>query len=163
MAIIVEDGTGITNADSYASVADLDAYATHRLDVSGYSTAQKEAALVIASADWLDGYHNFRGDKLVSTQGLHFPTDEDAFPDAIVTAALKAALLQLQGLLLVDLSSVSQSGDVESESKSLGSLSKSVTYKSGTARTYSRTIPKDLTGIIRPYFEAGTLGVTYRL
>lgn len=162
MAIIVEDGTGVTNADSYASVSDLDTYATHRLDVSGYTTAQKESALVIAT-DWVGQYHSFRGDKLVATQGLHFPTDDDAFPDDIVTATLKAALLQLQGLLLVDLSAVSQSGDVESESKAVGPLSKSVSYRSGTARVYSRTIPKDITNLLRPYYEAGTLGVTYRL
>lgn len=163
MAIIVEDGSGVTDANSYASVTDLDAYATHRLDLSGYSTDQKEAALVVASADWVDGHHSFRGEKLVSTQGLKFPTDEDALPADVVTAALKAAMLQLQGLLLVDLSTVSTAGEVESESKSLGTLSKSASYRAGTAQVYGRVLPKDLTSLLKPYLATGGLGVVYRL
>lgn len=163
MAIVVEDGSGVTNANSYASIADLDSYAEYRLDLSGYTTAQKESALVIASADWVDGYHSFRGDKLVSTQGLKFPTDVDGLPDDVVTAALKAALLQLQGLLLVDLSAASQSGDVESESKSVGPLSKSVTYVKGSTQRYSRVLPTDLTSLLRPYLAASGLGTVYRL
>lgn len=168
MAITVEDGSGVTGANSYALVAELDAYAVHRLDITGYTEAQKESALVIASADWVDGQHTFAGESLTETQGLFFPIevysdDEDEFPADIKTAALKAALLQLQGLLLVDLTGVSVSGEVESEAKSVGPLSKSVSYRSGTAQRYSRILPRDLTNLLRPYLLASGMGVTYRL
>jgi hypothetical protein len=165
MAIIVEDGSGVVGANSYASVAELDAYAAHRLDLASYNTAQKESALVIASSDWMDGTHEFCGDQLTTTQGLFFPTVVDGLPANIKTATLKAALLQLQGLLLVDYKSISQSGVVESESKSLGSLSKSVTYKSGTSQIYGRILPTDLTNLLKPYLCATSSGpgVAYRV
>ena len=162
MAITVEDGSGVSGANSYASIAELDAFAVHRLDVAGYTTAQKESALVIASSDWLDGQHSFRSEPLTETQGLFFPTVLDGLPGAIKTAALKAALLQLQGLLMVDLTAISVTGSVESESKSVGPLSKSVTYKSGTAQRYARVLPADLEKLLVPYLYGGR-GMTYRL
>lgn len=165
MTIVVEDGSGVPGAQSYASVAELDAYAVYRLDLTNYNTAQKEAALVIASTDWMDGTHTFRSEPLTTDQGLFFPTVQDGFPTAIKTAALKAALLQLQGLLMVDLTKISQSGAIESESKSVGPLSKSVTYKSGTAQLYARILPADLTNLLKPYLSpsGGGLGVSYRV
>lgn len=166
MAFIVENGTGVTGANSYASVAELDAYAEYRIDATqyaDYTEPQKEAALVVASSDWLDGQHTFRSEPLTETQGLFFPTVEDEFPEDIKKAAMKAALLQLQGLLLVDLSLVSVSGEVESESKSVGPLSKSVSYRSGSSQRYARVLPSDLTNLLRPYLLAGGLGVVYRL
>lgn len=167
MGITVEDGTGVTGANSYASVAELDAYAVHRLNLTGYNTAAKEAALVVASADWLDGQHTFKGESLTDTQGLFFPVkaldeDEEEFPAAIKTAALKAALLQLQGLLLVDLTGISVTGAIESESKSVGTLSKSVAYQEGSAQRYGRILPSDLTNLLRPYLLGGR-GFTVRL
>jgi len=163
MAIIVEDGSGVSGANSYASVADLDSYSEHRIDLSGYSAAAKESALVVSSMDWIDGQHSFRSEPFSDAQGLFFPTKQDGFPQAIKTAAMKAAILQLQGLLLVDLSSLSVSGEVESESKSVGPLSKSVSYRSGSSQRYSRILPKDLTNLLKPYLLAGGLGVVYRL
>lgn len=162
MAITVETGAGISGANSYASVAELDSFAVHRLDLTDYTEAQKESALVIASMDWLDGQHSFRSGPETDTQGLFFPTKEDGYPAAIKTATLKAALLQLQGLLMVDLTTISTSGSIESESKSVGPLSKSVTYKSGTAQRYARVLPADLERLLTPYLLGGR-GMTYRL
>ena len=68
--IVVEDGTGLSNAQCYVSVAYLDAWMTER----GYTTTkteqQKEAALVISAKDWIDGQHDFANDKLVSNQSF---------------------------------------------------------------------------------------------
>lgn len=162
MGIIVENGTGLSNAQCYCDVAYLDAYLTERGITSAATTGQKEAALVIAAKDWIDGSHTFRGEKLVDTQALSFPTDIDQFPEAIKLANAKAGYLQLQGLLLVDTSSISTSGVVESESKQLGPLSKSVTYKSGSAQVYGRILPKDLTNLLVPYLDASGLMGTVR-
>lgn len=164
MAFVVEDSSGVTGANSYVSVAELAAYAEFRLVLTGYTEAQQQAALVIASSDWVDGYHSFRSEPLTETQGLFFPTVQDGLPEAVKEAAMKAALLQLQGLLLVNLSSVSVSGEVESTAKSVGPLSTSTTYRSGTSQRYSRLLPKDLTSLLNPYLLAGSgLGNVYRL
>lgn len=47
MALIVEDGTGLADAESYLSVADADTYHADRNNEAwqDYSTAEKEAAL----------------------------------------------------------------------------------------------------------------------
>ena len=165
MAIVVEDGTGLSNAQCYCSVEYLDAYLTERGLSHGHNTADKEAALVIAAKDWIDGEHDFIENKLVSTQALKFPRDNDVgLPEAIMQANAQAAHLHLHDSLLVDTTSISTSGAVESESKAVGSLSKSVTYKSGSAQIYSRILPKNLTNLLRPYsLNSGGLGVVYRL
>ena len=42
---------------------------------------------------------------------------------------------------------------VTSEAKSVGSLSKSIAYKEGTAQVYSRVLPKSLTNLLQPYLK----------
>ena len=163
MAFVVEDGNGTPGANSYAELFELEDYAVHRLDLTGYSEAQQQAALVIASSDWLDGTHALASRRLTETQGLHFPTVAHGLPTDIKIAAIKAALLELQGLLRVDLSAISQTGSIESESKGLGPLQKSVTYRAGSAQTSKRILPADLTRLLMPYCIPGGLGRTVRL
>jgi hypothetical protein len=165
MAIVVEDGTGLSNAQAYASAADLQAYCAERaLSLADYNEAAQEAALVISAKDWIDGYHEFVYNKLDEDQALDFPRDNDiGLPDEIVLANIKAAYLQLQGLLLVNLSGLSVAGTVESESKAVGSLSKSVKYKNGSAQVYGRILPADLTNLLRPYLSnSGLIGTVSR-
>lgn len=164
MAVITEDGTGLSNAQCYCSVAYLDAWMAER----GYTTtaleSAKEAALVVSAKDWIDGQHSFANEKLVDNQALEFPRTVFGFPEDIKRANAQAAYLHLSGALLVDTASISAAGTVESESKSVGSLSKSVTYKSGSAQIYSRILPKTLTNLLKPYLSnSGGLGVVYRL
>lgn len=171
MAIVVETGTGLSNAQSYCDYAYFQAYMSERGLTFTQTQAQVEAALVIAAKDWIDGYHTFIGEKLVSTQALQFPrmfsdttTYPDPFPADIPLTNAKAAWMHLQGLLLVDQSTLSLSGAVTSESKSVASLSKSVTYESGTAQMYARVLPKDLTNLLKPYlFSGGQMRVMRQL
>ena len=76
MTIIVEDGTGLDNAESYSSVAEADAYFTKRGVVrwDDATTQQKEIALINATEtiDLLFGLV-FIGVKLKETQALQFP------------------------------------------------------------------------------------------
>lgn len=164
MAIVVEDGTGLSNAQCYCDVAYLSAWMAER----GYTTTAlepaKEAALVVSAKDWIDGQHDFANEKLVSTQALEFPRTIFGLPEDIKRANAQAAYLHLSGALLVDTTAISTAGTVESESKSLGPMSKSVTYKSGSAQIYSRILPKQLTNLLKPYLSnSGGLGVVYRL
>ena len=164
MTIIVEDGTGLDNSQCYCDVDYLDAWMAER----GYTTSatgpQKEAALVISAKDWIDGEHEFQGEKLEDDQAMDFPRDDDiGLPEDILKANAHAAYLQLNGTLLVDTASLNTSGTIESESKSVGQLSKSVKYKSGTAQVYGRVLPKSLTNLLKPYLLGGGLGSVVRL
>lgn len=163
MPFIVENSTGVTGANSYASVADLQAYAEFRLDLSDYTTQQMQSALVVASSDWVDGQHTFSGEPLNTSQGLDFPLVGIGLPGDIKNAAMQAALLQLQGLLLVDLSAVASGKEVLSESKSLGPLSKSVTYAKSVSQVYSRVLPVSLTNLLKPYLYQSGGQMVYRV
>lgn len=106
MAFLVEDGTGLAGATSYASEDDLDAYAEDR--GTTLADGDPEAALVRASAaiDALFG-GRFPGTKVNGrSQGLLWPRSggydangdaiaEDAVPAEVVKATLEAAIREL--------------------------------------------------------------------
>jgi hypothetical protein len=142
MALVVENGTGLSNANSYQSVAGADAYhATHSGSTvwSGSTTPQKEQALIIAS-QYLDIVYGrqYVGSKMSRLQGLLWPrvgvTDIDGFgygsneiPQAVLDATSEAALRYRQdGSLIVDVSSKDQA--VVSQSVTVGPIQKSTTY-----------------------------------
>lgn len=163
MAIIAEDGTGLSNAQCYC---DYDYYQSVVSELGlahTHSEAQTEYALVSAAKRWIDGQHEFAGSKLNHDQALKFPRDKFGLPDDIKRANALGAWYHLQGLLLVDVSAIGVAGEVESESKAVGSLSKSVSYRAGTAQRYSRVLPSDLTNLLKPYLANSGMGVTYRL
>lgn len=73
MTFIPEDNTGLSNANSYVTLAWADAYWDSRGGWTG-SDAHKEVALVKAT-DYLEATYgrNWSGEKLVSTQALAWP------------------------------------------------------------------------------------------
>lgn len=117
MSLIVEDGTGRADAESYATVAQADEYHQKRGN-AGWAgeTAGREAALRRAS-EYLDGAYRTRwlGKGSTPTQALAWPRayarsgagylPSDAVPLAVVRACCEAALRELQnpGSLAPDL------------------------------------------------------------
>jgi hypothetical protein len=104
MALVVEDGTGLADAESYASVAAADAYATARgLTWTGTET-EKEQALRRATS-WLDARYRGKwpGDKRRQRfQALEWPRtgahdmaddpiDYQSVPVEVVNATIEAA------------------------------------------------------------------------
>ena len=83
MTIIVEDGTGIANANSYVAVADADAYFTDVRNSSWFSgpdgndiIAPERAAALIRTTMWIDGRYRGRypGYRVKGrAQGLEWP------------------------------------------------------------------------------------------
>src|SRR5688572_27710830 len=83
LVLIKEDGTGKSDANSYAAVADGDAYHDGHLYASAWTAAtltNKETALVMASR-LLDAQFQFNGFKRLSTQALQWPRRECRDPD----------------------------------------------------------------------------------
>jgi len=98
VAFLVENGTGLPTATSYASVAAFAAYHLDRgHDFSAAASADVQRALVRAT-DYLDGRFQFVGTKRSSTQALQWPrsvriVDPDGFayadlPAPVVRAAI---------------------------------------------------------------------------
>lgn len=75
MAIIVEDGTGLANAESYLSVAEFKAYCDGRgMSYSGNSDTVIEQKLRIATG-YIDTVKRYKGQRLLVEQSLEFPRD----------------------------------------------------------------------------------------
>jgi len=107
MAFVVEDGTGLANANSYASAATADAYFSDR-GVSSWtgSSTIKEQALVRAT-DYIERMFGSRfiGYPFVDTQALSFPrviAYETEMPVAVVRACCEYALRALSAKLMPD-------------------------------------------------------------
>lgn len=76
MSLIVEDGTGLANAESYISITDADTYHDNRGNTAwaDLTTAQKERLLRIAT-DYMMAVYRLRWDgyRYVNTQALDWP------------------------------------------------------------------------------------------
>lgn len=106
MALVLEDGSGVSNANSYASGDMADSYFEDRGNAAwtAGSDDDKESALVRAT-QYLDGRYRgkWKGTKASSAQALAWPranaTDEDdldiasnVIPQVIIRATCEAAL-----------------------------------------------------------------------
>jgi hypothetical protein len=103
--LIVEDGTGLANANSYVSLADADDYHLIRGNtVWGTLGNERKTQLLILAADYITymfGPH-FIGKKAVSTQALAWPrisiTNMDLYglgvPREVAEANAELALIQ---------------------------------------------------------------------
>jgi hypothetical protein len=83
LTLIKEDGTGQTNANAYADVADGDAYHEGHLYATAWTAAsadQKAVALVMASR-LIDCEVQFVGVKAVAWQALQWPRRQCRIPD----------------------------------------------------------------------------------
>lgn len=122
MALTVETGLGLADAESYVSVAEFKAYAAlvgYDYTTPAYTDTQIEQALRRATI-WLDARYRsaFQGEWTVSTQALEWPragvvyrregVDAYSIPDKLKNALCEAAWRELadHGTLSTD-----QSGD----------------------------------------------------
>jgi Putative DnaT-like ssDNA binding protein len=106
MAIIVEDGTGKTDANSYASVAEANAYFANRPSQDAVwdnaGSAEKQEALILATA-YLDAEYGgqWAGTKRTMDQALDWPrtdavtTDGHSIEISEIPARLKRATFEL--------------------------------------------------------------------
>lgn len=112
MTIIVEDGTGLTTAETYVSVADADAYHTAMGNTGWTGTdAAKEIALRRA-AQYIDTRYTYRGVRVNLNQALEWPRSSyetdgrtESWPVPNLKAACcEAALRALSDTLTADVS-----------------------------------------------------------
>lgn len=113
MTITVEDGTGLTTADAYTSVAAVDTYFSNRNNTTWTgSTAVKEAAIRKATA-YLDATYTWIGKLGDTTQSLGWPRTgaydkegrdlSDSVPTLVAQACAELALVSLSSELISDL------------------------------------------------------------
>lgn len=156
MALITEDGTGRSDAESYASVAEADAYQASRGRTlwSTISEAEKEQALRRAT-DWmLTEYRSrWQGQRRISTQALDWPRGwvvvdgfsvaSDTVPAEVKRACIEMAFRAASGDLLAD-----QGAQVQS--KTVGPIS--VTYAPGARQSTKYAL---VDGMVRALLSSG--------
>ena len=121
LALVVEDGTGKTNAQTYASLAEVTAYGV----LYGYSTTHVDEATIMRCMQYLEGAYVDRwvGIKRTEDQALSWPrayatrrdgytNDEQEVPTEVKNAVCALAVRATSG---VNLSPDITRGDVTTE------------------------------------------------
>lgn len=126
MALIVEDGTGMPDAEAYISVADAAAYLASRGDTSfGELAAPAQEAALRQAADYMAAAYGPKwcGKRMADTQALDWPrTGFDGVPVVVARMNAELAARASQGPLMAD-----EGAAVQSET--VGPIS--VTYAKG--------------------------------
>lgn len=157
MTFVVEDGTGLANANSYISVPDADAYFADR-GIAAWtgSNTVKEQALVRAT-DFIETVYGqrFRGSVVTESQALSFPryiTDEDEVPTSLKRATCEYALRALSATLLPDPTVDATGLPLLGKTTIVGPIETTVKY-GGNVPALTKNYPAAdmlLTGLIRP-------------
>lgn len=148
--------------NSYLTVQDFkDNADMFGLTYDSYADEQIEQALSRSALMYIDSKYKFKGSKLDEAQKMSLPTNDVAIAD-VTYGATQATYQALIGKLFVSEASQSANGAVSAESKKLATLSKSVEYQGGTARTslYDTGL---IDNLMKPYitgysFAGGNMG-----
>jgi len=170
MALVVEDGTGKTDADSYLSLTDADSYnLAHSASALWIAATEavKEKALRLAT-QYLDVRYAglWKGAKCSDAQSLAWPRiwaeksdtydsayyDSDAIPQKLKDATAELALRVVEGDTLFD--DITKPGVISSTSVTVGPISKSVSYSGGYNQVKKYPL---IDGLIKQLIGVGTL------
>lgn len=83
LTLVKEDGTGMADANSYADVADCDAYHEGHLYASPWTgaAADRKAAALVMATQLIDSQFQFNGTRTSASQALQWPRAECRDPD----------------------------------------------------------------------------------
>ena len=141
---VYEDGTGLSNANSLASVQDFkDYYSLRNVDISTLTDTQIEGFLVLGT-DYIVQKYDFKGSKLKDTQSLPFPrvvSNETIFPNNVKYATILLAFKSQNGSLLAD-----SQQQVKKEKVDV----LEVEYMDGSS---SEVVYNDVLGYLKPYLS----------
>ena len=104
MALVIENGQGLSNAESYVDVDYVDAYFLKR-GLTQWASLTNREQLIIRAMDYIENNYTYQGTKLVSTQALQFPrliNGETVYPIALKNAVCELALKSNEEDLLAD-------------------------------------------------------------
>lgn len=152
MTLIVEDGSGLANAESYLSVATFKSYCDARgLSYAGQVDSVIEQKLRIATG-YIDTVKRYKGSRLLSAQALEFPRDGltdwgglivTGVPGRVKQACAELAFKAFTENLYVDLD---RGGMVTSQS--VGPLSVSYAADAPAGKSFMSAMK-----LLEPYFR----------
>lgn len=168
MALVVEDGTGLTTANAYISVAFATDYHGLRCN-DGWSGPPVELeAAIIRATEWIDRHYDFQGARLVVgessssvlPQALAWPREGISHPDGIavpndaVPTPVQEATAELALVsLITPLEPTDTEGRVSRRDESIGAVRIAEDFASAGS-TGAPEVPI-VTSILRPLLALG--------
>lgn len=161
MTIVVEDGTGLNNSESYISVSDCDSYHLNRGNSSwsNLTTEQKEQNLRKAT-QYIDSTYLFYGVIYKTTQSLSFPREDiednegrkldNSIPQKIKDATCELALASIDKELI----SITDNSNYVTKQK-VGDLEVEYAVGAPVDRQY-RLVDRILSGLFRSKTGGGS-------
>jgi hypothetical protein len=102
--LVVEDGSGVFNANAYADIAFVEGYLVgDRLQAFTTFTESEKEAAVITATRYIDGVYPWKGTRKSLEQGLAWPrvgVEFEGFPIEGVPAAVMRATAESVGLVM---------------------------------------------------------------
>lgn len=173
MALVVEDGTGLVNANAYVDVAFADAYHRERCSDGWRGPTSKKEAAIIRATEWIDLTFDFVGDRVnqgdpngsTSPQALAWPragvfhadgffVQDDEVPEAVKRATAEAAL----AALTVDFFPTVEGGRESLRTERVGRVS--VTSDFGGGGPDAQPSVTAASAILRPLSVGGGFGAS---
>lgn len=158
--MIVEDGTGLSDANSYVSVEFADDYFSAR-GVSEWSACENKEQILVKSTDFIDSIYQWKGKKEFENQALRFPRVElrdyegaeiKGIPLCLKQAVCDAALLVINGTELFQ--TKNENGSVVSET--ITTLSFTYAKDESSDKTTSTTLYDSINTKLRGLFRENT-------
>lgn len=153
MAFVVEDNTGLEDANAYIDVAFLDNYASQvGYDLTGKSETDKENAIVRTTLQYIDVEYEFKGSPLNVDQALQLPTSEVLINDKIRRAVADACIAEMKGELFITYNPI---GNIKSQKDKLDVLESEVVYQdnpSAYQASFGKTPTTDK--LLKPYLAS---------
>ena len=172
--IIVEDGSGVTGANSYISYDTFNTYCTTRgHDISSYTESQLSGA-IIKGADYLDRAWFWPGYRTSSSQAMQWPRtgayyrdgyyiESTEIPTGLACAQSEYAFASLSESLYPG----SDTSNIKSISESVSSLKTSTTYFENVSAdpifTHGDNCVKNIRGVTKVNGPKITSGVLWAL
>jgi hypothetical protein len=164
LALIKEDGTGRTDSNSYADVADADAYFDGHLYAAAWTdaTADKKAAALVMATRLIDAEYQFNGFRAHDNQSLQWPREKcpdpdaslvsvsvlgwvgDNFvePDLVPVPVIRAACEMARELLIADRTAAAAGEGLDAVSTSHHSKTSSSDTTDASSTKYSKSDPR---------------------
>lgn len=188
MAFVVEDGTGVANANAYILVAYYRAYWLDRGKDLTAQTDQQVQGYIVRATDYVERRfgQNYLGSRKTLTQALGMPREGIVLDGVEISPDAVPAMFQMgiaeyayRASKYADLApdspvpfareaegggTVPSGGAVIAESKKVGPIEKSVEYADPTAASNSWAIPAypAADALIEPFVAGGRSGKTIR-
>ena len=156
MAFVVEDGTGLENANSYISIDEFKDYWTDRnVDYSTKTDTEIQASLIKAT-QYIDNNYVFIGYKNNYNQGLEFPRynalDRNGYLVVDIPKCLKYAICEASAINIngADLFASSEDGITE-KTENVGPVETTYKYKN---KSTGMIVYQVITRLLKPILKS---------